>query len=292
VSDSAPDTLPWPIQCVSELLDDVAREMHKAAKDPDADAIHDVRVAIRRLRQCLDVFAPMFPARRSAKIDRKARKVLKAAGEVRNFDIAAELIKKARITRARPLIEALHKDRGKAEKDLARALAKVDDGAVVTKKWVSKLTAGHGVDGAFEQARRSLPRLVTEFFDAGDAASRPAADAETMHKFRIQTKKLRYTLELFERVLGYELVTRMEALRGIQQRLGDINDYVASGKVLAEYRDSHAETVDRTLGRLARMTATETTSFRRYWKKSFGPKQKEAWIKYVSGNSPASGGGE
>ncbi len=290
MTDSAPDTRPLPLQRASELLDNVAREMHKAHKNPDAGAIHDVRVAIRRLRQCLDVFAPMFPRRASAKADRRARKVLKAAGEVRNFDIAAELIKKAGISRAQPLIEALRQNRGKAEKHLARALGKVGDGEVVTKKWVPKLTAASDVDRAFEQARSRLPALVTEFFDAGDAAANPASDPETMHKFRIQTKKFRYTLELFEGVLGQDFETRMKTLRRIQQRLGDINDYVASGRVLQNYRDGHPGVVDRAMERLERMTATETTSFRRYWKKSFGPKQEEAWIKYVGGNCSASEG--
>ena len=75
----------------------LGHELNKAAKHPDADAMHDIRVAIRRLRQCLDVFAPLWGSRTSKSISKRVRGLLKAAGEVRNLDIAIDLLKKARL---------------------------------------------------------------------------------------------------------------------------------------------------------------------------------------------------
>jgi CHAD domain-containing protein len=81
------------VQQATELLEGLSKEMGEAAKHPDPDAIHDVRVAIRRLRQCLDVFSSVFPARAAEKIDKRLAKILDAAGELRNLDIAIELLK-------------------------------------------------------------------------------------------------------------------------------------------------------------------------------------------------------
>src|SRR5579884_2208612 len=56
-----------------------------------------------------------------------------------------------------------------------------------------------------ENARAHLPTLLREYFQAGRelVAARPApAD---LHAFRLRTKRLRYTLELFAPVYGARL---------------------------------------------------------------------------------------
>ena len=71
----------------SELLDKMAEAFKKAHRHPGPGAIHDVRVSIRRLRQCLDVFESQFPGQAAEKIDKRVHKVLKAAGELRHRKI-------------------------------------------------------------------------------------------------------------------------------------------------------------------------------------------------------------
>jgi len=279
VRTAPPPSQPWPVQRASELLDLLAREMHRAAKHPDADAIHDVRVAIRRLRQCLNVFAPLFPFRASKKLRKRVRQLLKAAGEVRNLDIAIDLLKKARLARAGPLISAIREDRVKSEKAFALALAKLDDSGIAGK-WRAKLTAPTHQPGLTEDYKKTLPAMAAEFFEAGERAADASAGADTLHQFRIKTKKFRYTLELFAPVYGATLDKRMRVLRNLQQRLGDINDYAASGRILKKYRDGHGAIVDRALERLSRMADAEAKRFRRYFQRTLGPKQKDLWIRY------------
>lgn len=277
---------PWPVQRASELLDRVAHEIHRAVKHADADAIHDVRVAIRRLRQCLDVFAPLLGSRASKKLSKKVRKILKAAGELRNLDIAIDLLKKARLARTGPLVSAIRKDRVKFAKDFAQALAKFDNGDIVGK-WRDGVIAPSHQTSFTEDYRNILPAMAAEFFEAGERAADASADLDTLHKFRIKTKKFRYTLELFAPVFGKTLEMPMRVLRNLQQRLGDINDYAASGQILKDYRDSHSAVVDRALERLERMAAADTKSFRRYFHRTLGPKQKDLWIRDLSGSKPA-----
>ncbi len=50
--------------------------------------LHDMRVATRRLRAALEVFAPCFPAKRHRKALKRVKKLADALGERRDRDVA------------------------------------------------------------------------------------------------------------------------------------------------------------------------------------------------------------
>ena len=66
------------------LIRRFAAALHRAAREADADSIHDVRVAMRRLSRCLRVFAPFYPDGSWKKIRRRISTLLAAAGAVRD----------------------------------------------------------------------------------------------------------------------------------------------------------------------------------------------------------------
>jgi CHAD domain-containing protein len=84
-----------------------------------------------------------------------------------------------------------------------------------------KLRPGHS---AAENARAVLPRMVKKYFEAGREALRPQSPLDELHRFRIATKRLRYTLELFRPVYGPNLDRYLQALRGVQTTLGKLSD--------------------------------------------------------------------
>ena len=53
------------------LLHHLDSRLHQAAPGGDADAIHDLRVAIRRLRVCLKLFSRFYPGRSWKKMRRR-----------------------------------------------------------------------------------------------------------------------------------------------------------------------------------------------------------------------------
>jgi CHAD domain-containing protein len=79
----------------AELLRKFAAEVDRAAEDKDPDAVHDLRVAIRRLSRCLRAFAQFYPGRSWKKLRAQLSDLLHAAGAVRDRDIALELVAKA-----------------------------------------------------------------------------------------------------------------------------------------------------------------------------------------------------
>src|SRR2546422_4817217 len=74
------------------LLGKLAFQVRHAAKHPNEEAIHDLRVSIRRLSECVREFRQFFPRRQSKKILKQLERVMDLAAEMRNRDIAIELI--------------------------------------------------------------------------------------------------------------------------------------------------------------------------------------------------------
>jgi CHAD domain-containing protein len=61
-----------------------------AAGTMDAAGVHDTRVATRRLRAALEVFAACFPRKRHKKLLREVKQLAAALGERRDADVAIE----------------------------------------------------------------------------------------------------------------------------------------------------------------------------------------------------------
>lgn len=67
-------------------------ELDRLQHGDDADAIHDIRVASRRLRAAMDVAVPCFPAEWFAPLHRTARDITSALGGVRDRDVILEAL--------------------------------------------------------------------------------------------------------------------------------------------------------------------------------------------------------
>ncbi len=135
-------------------------------------------------------------------------------------------------------------------------------------RWLRSRTAA-------DNAKARLPELAGAFFTAGRALAAAESGPAEAHQFRIRTKRLRYTLELFQPCYGAGLKRRLESLRGIQQLLGELNDLA-------------------TIARLANRPATEALmnervaakigEFRRLWGEEFDRPGAEAdWKQYLRG---------
>jgi CHAD domain-containing protein len=58
----------------------------------DVEGVHDMRVATRRLRAALEVFAPCFPAKRHRKLLKKVKALADALGKRRDADVEIALL--------------------------------------------------------------------------------------------------------------------------------------------------------------------------------------------------------
>ncbi len=87
---------------------------------------------------------------------------------------------------------------------------------------------------AAENARVVLPKMARKYFEAGRQAIEGKRPPEELHGFRLETKRFRYTLELFRPLYGPNLDRYLKALRELQGTLGKVSDYQAIQRVLSK----------------------------------------------------------
>ncbi len=83
-----------------------------------------------------------------------------------------------------------------------------------------------------ENAREVLPKMARKYFQAGRDAVSEKKPPEELHGFRLETKRFRYTLELFRPAYGPQLDRYLSALRALQGALGKVSDYQAIQRVV------------------------------------------------------------
>ena len=93
------------------LLKGLAVQVRQASASTDAASVHDLRVAIRRLRECLRTFKAIYPLEPRKKIRKELRKLMNSAELVRSADIALELMKAAGMTDADPQMRKVREQR-------------------------------------------------------------------------------------------------------------------------------------------------------------------------------------
>jgi len=104
------------------LLRRLAKETSRTARSSDADTIHDLRVAIRRMNGCLALFAQFYPGRSRKGLKKELKGVMKACGEVRDRDIALRLLADAGAPATSAVARRLAGERKEAARRLRSAL--------------------------------------------------------------------------------------------------------------------------------------------------------------------------
>jgi CHAD domain-containing protein len=125
-------------QQTARLVRRLALALNRAARDVDAQSIHDVRVAMRRLSRCLRTFAPFYPDGSWKKIRRRISALMAAAGAVRDCDIAIELAGQAGVSRGTDVVRQLEEQRRKTGHGLLLEIRRWKSRDLV-RKWQSRL---------------------------------------------------------------------------------------------------------------------------------------------------------
>ena len=106
----------------STLLRRLAFQANRTARRSDAGSVHDLRVSIRRLAQCLRVFGQFFPRKSGKKFQHRLSAVMDLASAVRDRDVAMEFLGAARIPSDSALAKVLSQERAGAERALVARL--------------------------------------------------------------------------------------------------------------------------------------------------------------------------
>lgn len=107
---------------VDRLLTRLAAQVKRTAETADAESVHDLRVAIRRLSRALRLFAQFFPGKQWKRVRKELSYLTDAAGALRDSDVALELLEKAGVGKRARAALTLQARRREAEVKLREEL--------------------------------------------------------------------------------------------------------------------------------------------------------------------------
>ncbi|MDD5249704.1 MAG: CHAD domain-containing protein [Rhodocyclaceae bacterium] len=213
------------------------------ANSDDPEYIHQMRVATRRLRAALRLFAPLLPADFAAALLPPLRTQMALLGAARDMDVLlaeiaapvmAALAAEPRLAALVGLVtERRFHDRSAAKAALRSAAfgqLVLLAGDLLHRPPFEPSAAPDGETlAAFADRRiRRLRRKVLRL-----AAAASVDDPSSLHALRIGIKRLRYALEFFGPLApGKNLRGALAKLAALQDELGQINDLANAGRLL------------------------------------------------------------
>ncbi len=116
------------------LLNSAAKAIRKAREDPSEEAVHKMRVSIRRLQQALRLFDQFLRGKGVRGLRRELKSIMVPAGELRNCDIALTLT-----TSRGPVAAVLRYRRQVARTALTSAVDTVVGRGSLEERWSRRL---------------------------------------------------------------------------------------------------------------------------------------------------------
>ncbi len=233
---NANDPADWFERGLRSLIDAVFAQLPNATEPFQTDGIHDMRVAVRRLRSALRDLESVVGGRPAKPALKALKELADALGSVRDEDVAVEAIGHylsdpdaaavqsginslilGRRDRREAAFDALCKKlsvdfqqdlRHRFETSLERLMTELR----LTRSENVQAIGAKVVGSLMDELEPLLVRLYDPF------------DQKTLHIARIGTKRIRYAIDLFADVLGNDAGSFSKEFAGMQGFLGDAHD--------------------------------------------------------------------
>jgi CHAD domain-containing protein len=206
------------------------KELRRCQKKFSEDAVHDLRVATRRMVSTLDILVTLVPGVNLKPVRRELKRRFDALSPLR--DTQVQIVAVRDLLPSFPQLKGFHFGQTLRERNLIRKVSK-EIHRLRVRSLDRALAAGRARLNAWlrveAQSRAALAGVwqVADFAFAKVVERHHAIDpsnTETIHRFRIAFKKFRYTLEALAPLLPELTEEDFEAMNAYQVRLGDIQD--------------------------------------------------------------------
>jgi CHAD domain-containing protein len=222
--------------------------------DEDPEHLHDMRVATRRQRAALRVFAANLDPEVMRPYKKALRHTGRALGAVRDLDVFLiktqrylETLPAERSDDLEPLLAAWRAERAHARR---RLLTHLDSQgfARFKSRFATALAAPHRLTVALpgersepvpQRLQHVLPAVLFEraatVWAFADVLGSEHVPLWRYHQLRKASKGLRYTLEFFADVLGPDARPLIKDVKRLQDHLGDLQDAVVCSDVIRTF---------------------------------------------------------
>jgi CHAD domain-containing protein len=191
----------------------------------DDDAVHDLRVALRRTRTMLEVARRVLGRYPADEVRRALRDLQRATGALRDEEVLREIVGSLGSTRL-DVAEWL-KARARRERRLRGVLARtIRSGGLEQGRMLLEALLAFRIKPSRERRLTKFARRSVETARRGVEHHRGARldDPQALHRLRIAYKRLRYTLEMFAEALPSQMTGFAQTAARFQARLGDLHD--------------------------------------------------------------------
>jgi len=217
-------------------------ELKRCQKEPSEEAIHDLRVATRRLLALMDMLRVISPHPRLQKLRRIFKSQLDSLDDLRDTQVMLVEVSDSigNLPELAPFQEYLSKREKRLLKSTAKAIktfkiSNIRQRLDSTRKTLLKLDTKSGpqlsllqiVDDAYEAAMRRFRRIEP-------------TQAATIHRARIAFKKFRYTLEIVHSLATNLPEKNLKQMHEYQGLMGDIQDLEVILSIFDEFVEKDA----------------------------------------------------
>lgn len=202
----------------------VSAALPRVLESSDDEAIHDLRVAMRRLRTLLRMARRLFGRWHADVVRRAFRDVMRATGALRDEEVLEETLTGLH---DRPEFHAFLRARKARERKLRRAVVtRIERGELDRARLLLKALLVFPVRPRLEVELARFARRTVERARLGVEERRDVApdDVLGMHELRIAYKELRYSIELLADALPIDARALLEPATVFQKRLGELHD--------------------------------------------------------------------
>jgi len=252
-----------------------------AADSEGPEPVHQMRVAVRRLRSAISIFRHTLNGPELTAAASDLKELGQRLGPTRDWDVflgetapevAAAFSSEPRLTRLLRAAERQRKLCHAALRDYLQGPAFRRLG--IELAWLAGARSWHPVPQG-EEVPVSLPDLAATLLDArvrkllttGEEIE--ALDATGLHGLRLRAKRARYATEIFATLYPPRPALRfVERLGALQDRLGVMNDRATAAALLAQLGPKHSFAAGLVLG----FIGSGTTKLR--------PRIMKAWDKF------------
>ncbi|WPL16150.1 hypothetical protein Thiowin_01097 [Thiorhodovibrio winogradskyi] len=223
----------------------------------DIEGVHQMRVALRRMRSALSLFRALLDREQTRAWREQMRQLAGQLGRARDLDVfidegLADTAGKLPLPGETALRELALARREQVYASEVRPLLESEayrHFCTEFPRWIEQgldLPEPKLAQPILARARKLLDKQERRVLDAGSAVNRQ--DASAMHQLRIECKKLRYAAEFF-RPLFTDMAEFIRCMKGIQDLLGVMNDLALTQSLLDDLLGNTPQ--DRDLQRFA-----------------------------------------
>jgi CHAD domain-containing protein len=256
----------------------------------DPEAVHQARVATRRIRSTLRTFSKLLDEEWTDRLRDDLKWLADLLGQVRDTDVLLERfsghlagLPAADAEAGRRLLARLSEQRDDARRRLLGAMAQ-EKYARLLDDLVAAAAAPALLPGGDRPAAEVMPPLVRKPWKRLRKEVRQAGDDppdETLHQIRIRAKRARYAAEAVEPVFGKPAEDFADAVADVQSVLGDHQDAVVGEAWLREAAGTGRRDVALVAGMLIAAERAAAAGTRDGWRsvwKAAKRKKLRAWL--------------